>query len=187
MAAPPAGQGRRQRVGLRPICIPRHGKLKNVRDPPTVGLPGPARIFTGLKPRHARGNCASLLISSPFPATGSSSALAEAASEKFGKPKSPGGMLKAIKFVYGDLDEATEDGKPAEQELKSLHRVKSIRHPYILSLERFEVVEGQLLIVMELADRNLFDRYRECQQEGLPGIPRDELLDYMEESSERSI
>ncbi len=100
------------------------------------------------------------------------------------KAEAPGGMLKAIKFVYGDLDEATEDGKPAEQELKSLHRVKSIRHPYILSLERFEIVEGQLIIVMELADRNLFDRFRECQQQGLPGIPRDELLDYMEETSE---
>jgi eukaryotic-like serine/threonine-protein kinase len=100
------------------------------------------------------------------------------------KAEAPGGMLKAIKFVYGDLDEATEDGKPAEQELKSLHRVKSIRHPYILSLERFDIVDGQLLIVMELADRNLYDRFRECQQQGLIGIPREELIDYMEESAE---
>src|SRR5262245_65899436 len=89
-------------------------------------------------------------------------------------------MLKAIKFVYGSLDEACENGKPAEQELKALNRVKSIRHPYILSLERYDIIEGQLVIVMELADRNLFDRFRECQEEGLVGIPRDELLDYVE-------
>ena len=100
------------------------------------------------------------------------------------KASAPGGMLKAIKFVYGDLDEATEDGKPAEQELKALNRVKSIRHPYILSLERFDILDGQLLIVMELADRNLFDRFRECQQQALPGIPRAELIGYMEESAE---
>ncbi len=100
------------------------------------------------------------------------------------KAEAPGGMLKAIKFVYGNLDEATENGKPAEQELKALNRVKSIRHPYILSLERIDVIEGQLVIVMELADRNLFDRFRECQLQGLPGIPREELLRYMEETAE---
>src|SRR5262249_24102794 len=31
------------------------------------------------------------------------------------KAEAPGGMLKAIKFVYGNIDDATEDGKPAEQ------------------------------------------------------------------------
>jgi serine/threonine protein kinase len=101
------------------------------------------------------------------------------------KVEAPGGLLKAMKFVFGDLDAAEGgDGRPAEQELKALHRVKSIRHPYILSLERFDVVDGQLIIVMELADRNLWDRFRECKTQGLSGIPRDELLSYMEETAE---
>src|SRR5262245_52736541 len=78
------------------------------------------------------------------------------------KVEAPGGFLKAMKFVFGDLDATDEEGRPAEQELKALHRVKSIRHPYILSLERFDIVDGQLIIVMELADRNLWDRFREC-------------------------
>lgn len=99
------------------------------------------------------------------------------------KVEAPGGLLKAIKFVYGDLG-ATGEGEPAEQELKSLERVKSIRHPYILSLERIEVVEGQLLIVMELADRNLWDRFKDCRNGGMPGIPRDELLRYLDEAAE---
>src|SRR5262249_4576271 len=72
----------------------------------------------------------------------------------------------------------------AKQELKALSRVKTVRHPYILSLERFDIVNGQLIIVMELADRNLWDRFRECAEQGLPGIPRDELLRYMEETAE---
>jgi len=99
------------------------------------------------------------------------------------KAEAPGGLQKAIKFVYGDLS-ATGDGEPAEQELKSLERVKSIRHPFILSLERYDIVDGQLLIVMELADRNLWDRFRECRAAGLPGVPREELLGYLSEAAE---
>src|SRR5436190_19641476 len=63
------------------------------------------------------------------------------------KCEAPGGIHKAIKFVYGDLDTAGDDGKPAEQEFKALARVKQVRHPFILSLERFAVIEGQLVIV----------------------------------------
>src|SRR5947209_6363335 len=100
------------------------------------------------------------------------------------KCEAPGGIHKAIKFVYGDLEGAAEQGKPAEQELKSLERVEAIRHPYILSLERFDIVDGQLTIIMELADRSLWDRFRECRPQGLPGIPRDELLRYLEETAE---
>ena len=49
----------------------------------------------------------------------------------------PGGMLKAVKIVYGYHDE-----KRAQAELKALDRVKEVRHPFLLSLERIEVHEG---------------------------------------------
>jgi len=102
------------------------------------------------------------------------------------KVEAPGGLLKAMKFVFGDLDSTDDEdsNRPAEQELKALNRVKSIRHPYILSLERIDRIDGQLIIVMELADRNLWDRFRECRGLGYQGIPRDELLRYMEETAE---
>src|SRR5262249_37388051 len=99
------------------------------------------------------------------------------------KAEAPGGLFKAIKFVYGDL-QTVDDGGRAEQELKALSRVKSVHHPFILSLERYDIIEGQLLIVMELADRTLFDRFKESRTQGLPGIPRSELLNYMEETAE---
>ncbi len=95
------------------------------------------------------------------------------------KAEAPGGLYKAIKIVYGDLE-----GDKAQQELRALNRVKSLRHPYLLSLDRVDVINGQLLIVMELADRNLADRFKECSAEGLPGIPREELLRYLEEAAE---
>jgi serine/threonine protein kinase len=100
------------------------------------------------------------------------------------KAEAPGGLFKAIKFVFGDLQGAEEDGVRAVQELKALSRVKGVHHPYILSLERYDIIDGQLIIVMELAHRTLWDRYRECRAEGLPGVPRDEILRYLEETAE---
>jgi serine/threonine protein kinase len=101
------------------------------------------------------------------------------------KAEAPGGLMKAIKFVFGELHTADDqEGVRAEQELKAITRVKTVRHPYILSLERYDIIDGRLIIVMELADRNLWDRFRECRSQGLPGIPRTELLGYMAETAE---
>lgn len=101
------------------------------------------------------------------------------------KAEAPGGLLKAIKFVYGDLHSMDQSGGArALQELKALERIKTVRHPYILTLERCDIVDGQLVIVMELADRSLWDRFRECRNQGLPGIPRAELLGYLYEAAE---
>src|SRR5258708_2035886 len=95
------------------------------------------------------------------------------------KCEAPGGLHKAVKFVFGDLKAAGEGGHRAEQELKALSRVKTVRHPYILNLERYDIIDGQLIIVMELADKNLWDRFKECRAAGLPGIPRDDCPAYM--------
>jgi serine/threonine protein kinase len=93
--------------------------------------------------------------------------------------EAPGGLEKAIKFVYGYLDE-----ERASRELKALDRIKSVRHPFLISLERIEVVEGQLVIVTELAEGSLKDRFDECQKEGLPGIPKNELLMYVRDAAD---
>jgi hypothetical protein len=94
------------------------------------------------------------------------------------KVTAPGDVPKALKIVFGGL------GLHAEQEQKSLERIKSVRHPFLLSLERFEVLENQLLIITELADKSLLDRYLECHAAGQAGIPRDELLGYMRDAAE---
>src|SRR5437868_15098537 len=67
------------------------------------------------------------------------------------KCEAPGGLYKAIKAVNGN----NGNFALANQELAALNRVKSIRHPFILSLDRVEVADGVLLIIMELADKNL--------------------------------
>src|SRR5262245_28923982 len=101
------------------------------------------------------------------------------------KAEAPGGIFKAVKIIHGDLRSENSDlVRYAEQELKSLKRVKQVRHPYLLALDRYDIVDGRLMIVMELADCNLWDRFRDCREKGLPGIPRDELLLYMIETAE---
>src|SRR5205823_12672788 len=82
------------------------------------------------------------------------------------KCEAPGGLYKAIKFVYGSLNSLDVDGVRAEQELKALQRIKEVRHPFVCSVERIDTVEGELVIVMELADRTLHDLFQECQSAG---------------------
>lgn len=91
----------------------------------------------------------------------------------------PGGLKKAIKFVFGTLDEDR-----AASELRSLQRIRQVHHPFILSLERIEIVDSQLLIVTELADASLFDRFKEYRDAGNMGIPRDRLLEFLKDSAD---
>jgi len=101
------------------------------------------------------------------------------------KCEAPGGLFKAVKFVRGETDAIHDDGPAgAEQELRALQRVKSLRHPFLLSLDRVEYVDGELVIVMELADRSLHDLLVEYQAAGKPGVPRAELLRYFAEAAE---
>src|SRR3989454_4396398 len=100
------------------------------------------------------------------------------------KCEAPGGLFKAIKFVYGNLKSFDIDAVHAEQELQALQRIKEVRHPFVLSLDRIQDVDGELVIVMELADRSLHDAYVECQNAGLEGIPRDTLLRYLRDAAE---
>jgi len=96
----------------------------------------------------------------------------------------PGDIFKAIKFVYGNLNSLDMDGARAEQELKALHRVKQVRYPFVLPMDRIEVVEGELVIVMELADKSLHDAFEEAVASGLVGLPRDTLLRYIRDAAD---
>jgi hypothetical protein len=100
------------------------------------------------------------------------------------KCEAPGGLFKAMKFVYGNLNSADGESVRAEQELGALDRIKEVRHPFVLSMDRIEVVEGEVVIVMELADKSLHDSFAECQASGLLGVPREDLLRYLRDAAE---
>ena len=101
------------------------------------------------------------------------------------KCEAPGGLFKAVKFVTGSDDSGLHhDDSAAEQELRSFNLIKTIRHPFILSVDRVESIENELVIVMELADRSLHDVFESWRKAGQPGIPRGELLGYLRETAE---
>jgi serine/threonine protein kinase len=95
------------------------------------------------------------------------------------KATAPGGMEKAVKVVFGHCEEEL-----AGRELKALDRIRSVRHPFLLTIERYEIVNHRLVIVSELADMSLDARFRQTQESGLPGIPREELLGYLSDAAE---
>lgn len=95
------------------------------------------------------------------------------------KAVGPGGFPKAVKILYGH-----RDGEHAEAELKALNRMRDLRHPFLLNIERVEVCNNRLVVVTELADCNLNDRFEACVAEGKMGIPREELLGYLRDAAD---
>jgi serine/threonine protein kinase len=100
------------------------------------------------------------------------------------KCAAPGGLFKAIKFVYGNRNAIESNSTQAHEELRAIQRIKGLRHPFLLSIDRVEWVNGELMLVTELADENLHEVLVEYQHKGLPGIPRAVLLHYLKEAAE---
>lgn len=98
--------------------------------------------------------------------------------------EAPGGLLKAVKFVFAEEDEIGPEGHCLRQEFEAFHKIKSIRHPFLLTLERVELTDVGLVMVMELADEHLMDRFNSCRLAGQFGIPRTDLLGYLADAAE---
>lgn len=86
----------------------------------------------------------------------------------------PGGVEVALKFVR------TESGL-SDAELRALSVIKNIRHPHLLDVQFFVQIEDWLVIAMPLCELTLMGRLGQCRDQGLPGIPKDELVEYMAE------
>ena len=95
------------------------------------------------------------------------------------RASAPGGLKKAVKFVFGD-----QGSERSRRELKSLERIRGVQHPFLLTLERFEAVNKRLVIVTELADGSLEDVYHKYRDRGSCGIPADELLRHLHDAAD---
>jgi serine/threonine-protein kinase len=80
----------------------------------------------------------------------------------------------ALKFLRLDLREASV-------EQRALKVIRNIRHGHLLDVQFATRVGDCLVIAMPLCDQSLLDRLNACRAEGRPGVPRNELLRYMDE------
>jgi serine/threonine protein kinase len=96
------------------------------------------------------------------------------------RAEAPGGIFVAVKKIYRPV------GSDADQhEKKALDHIKNLRHPFLLATHAYWIsADGYLHIAMELADRTLRDRMRECLKRGMPGIPPAELLRLMNQAAQ---
>lgn len=104
----------------------------------------------------------------------------------------PGGKHVALKVIRN-----LECPKGA-QEFKSLETIKNIEHNHLIELHAYWILDkdgevipdesrdrddapipGTLVIASRLAFKNLLDRLKECRKQGMPGIPLQELIYYM--------
>lgn len=123
------------------------------------------------------------------------------ACETFGsvwKATGPGGLEACIKIV-------SLVNKQRLKEFSALRLVKHVRHPNLVPILAFWLKDKQgnfideslvedvdclptnpvdLIMVMGLGDKSLFDLLKEYQKLGHPGIPPQELLNYMEDVAE---
>ncbi|HTN74660.1 MAG TPA: serine/threonine-protein kinase, partial [Pirellulaceae bacterium] len=95
------------------------------------------------------------------------------------KAEAPGGIEVAVKIIRW-----TASNKLSQVELRALELIKRLRHAFLLQVQAYWLSEGQLYVVMDLADGTLQHRMEACQREGLPGIPTRELLSYLREVAE---
>jgi hypothetical protein len=95
------------------------------------------------------------------------------------RAEGPGGTEVAVKIISHSLSQ-----EEAQREKEALEHVKRLRHPYLVQTQAYYAVNGRLYVVMDLADCTLNDRVKECREQGLPGLPLDELLRYMREAAE---
>ncbi len=92
------------------------------------------------------------------------------------KARGPGGIPMAMKFIRRDV-------KANAVEERALEIMRNVRHPHLVGLFGAWHHSGFMMIAMELADGTLMQRLQEAQKQGLPGIPRDELLRYFREAA----
>src|SRR5262245_57485706 len=94
------------------------------------------------------------------------------------KARDPNGDLWHIQFVYGFSDLSAQEQADSLRRLLAPHH-KAVVKPDILAQDESRVVLGS-----EVVNGSLLQRFRQCKEQGKPGIPRDELLGYLRVAAE---
>jgi tetratricopeptide (TPR) repeat protein/serine/threonine protein kinase len=99
------------------------------------------------------------------------------------RAEAPGGFHVALKFVRLDPDDRGGRAQAGITELRALEIIKAIRHPNLLATFGAWQTPDFLIIAMELADCTLWDSFQAALAKGRPGIPREQLLEYLSDAA----
>ena len=89
---------------------------------------------------------------------------------------------KRVQLLFGSEMEAFTE--PTSGGANGLARLRAIRHSGLAEAEFVHWAPGRLAVIVDAADGCLADHFTYCQQDGLPGIPREELLEDMRGAAE---
>jgi serine/threonine protein kinase len=150
-------------------------------QPPTDPGNAPTEIMTESSAPEAAppGPPSAGQPAAPIPGVRLLSRIARGAFGEVWRAEAPGGVEVAVKIIMTDVGTEWVD-----EELRAHQLIRSLRHPFLLSILDIHQQEDRMVVVMELADGSLRDRLRACQQEHRPGIPVDELLGHVREAAE---
>ena len=88
-------------------------------------------------------------------------------------------------WLKGDDGSILDDSLTVQGDLPTAETSSPVsRATMAVPLQSSGVQAAELIIAMGLGDQSLIDRLKQCQAEGLEGIPQQELLGYMESSAE---
>lgn len=92
------------------------------------------------------------------------------------KARDPNGRLVCVKYVY-----VSDSHKlAANRILDRARRLVDMRHAHLATLLTLAYDSGRLILVTELPDQTLQDRFEDCWRRGsLFGIPREELVEQL--------
>jgi formylglycine-generating enzyme required for sulfatase activity len=93
--------------------------------------------------------------------------------------EAPGGVPAAVKIIKRPIDDYT-----ARQEHQALLLVKGLSHPFLVQTQAYWILDDRLVIAMEVCEQNLRQRLKQCQAEGLKGVPKKELLHCFRQAAE---
>jgi hypothetical protein len=85
----------------------------------------------------------------------------------------PDGRLRLARFVHGFA------GPAAQEKWEAVVRVKSRLYPALLAADIIQSEPGRVVLITEVLDQDLRDRFEHCRRQGVPGIPRWELLEML--------
>jgi serine/threonine protein kinase len=91
--------------------------------------------------------------------------------------RAPGGVSIALKRV-------PIHGHAGQRELEALELLKRVRHPHLLAIHGYWLLDEYLVIGLELAEESLGSLLHRRKQSGSLGLPQDEVLQYLTDAAE---